>query len=189
MKAALHRLEGRQRLRKAAAGCALVGAVVAGGWTLAHHRTSHPPDHLTIGATAVATAVAPAAARAPGVPSSPAAPPALEPLPPRHAAGAVHPAHPHGDSRAAAAPDVATRTFTLGPTPQNVDVYLDGEKQFAYAPTTRRSPCPGPSNHVIELRSPTGCCFVERIEVGPDRPLPPTTSSRAGSSGAPRTCS
>jgi hypothetical protein len=27
--------------------------------------------------------------------------------------------------------------------------------------------------HVIEFKSPGGCCFGERVEVGPDRPLPP----------------
>ena len=32
---------------------------------------------------------------------------------------------------------------------------------------------PWTENHVIEFRSPSGCCFVERVEVGPDRPLPP----------------
>ncbi len=32
---------------------------------------------------------------------------------------------------------------------------------------------PWTENHIIELRSPAGCCFGERIEVGPDRPLPP----------------
>ena len=27
--------------------------------------------------------------------------------------------------------------------------------------------------HTIEFRSPAGCCFVERVEIGPERPLPP----------------
>ncbi len=27
-------------------------------------------------------------------------------------------------------------------------------------------------DHVLELRSPSGCCFVERVEIGPDHPLP-----------------
>ena len=26
---------------------------------------------------------------------------------------------------------------------------------------------------MLELRSPSGCCFVERVEIGPDHPLPP----------------
>ena len=25
---------------------------------------------------------------------------------------------------------------------------------------------------MIEFRSPSGCCFIERVEVGPERPLP-----------------
>jgi tRNA A-37 threonylcarbamoyl transferase component Bud32 len=27
--------------------------------------------------------------------------------------------------------------------------------------------------HQIEFRSPSGCCFVERVEIGPDKPVPP----------------
>ena len=65
------------------------------------------------------------------------------------------------------------RVFTLGPTPQNVDVYLDGEKKFAYDTDHKTLTVPWTSNHTIELRSPSGCCFSERVEVGPDRPLPP----------------
>ncbi len=65
------------------------------------------------------------------------------------------------------------RTFTLGPTPQNVDVYLDGEKKFAYDTDHKTISVPWSGNHTIELRSAGGCCFSERIDVGPDRPLPP----------------
>jgi hypothetical protein len=65
------------------------------------------------------------------------------------------------------------RIFTLGPTPQNVDVYLDGEKKFAYDTDHKTISVPWSGNHTIELRSPAGCCFSERIDVGPDRPLPP----------------
>jgi serine/threonine-protein kinase len=66
-----------------------------------------------------------------------------------------------------------TRTFSLGPTPQNVDVYLDGRKQFAYDTDHKTLTVPWTEDHVVEFRSPAGCCFVERVEVGPDRPLPP----------------
>ena len=66
----------------------------------------------------------------------------------------------------------ATRTFTLGPTPQNVDVYLDGHRQFGYDLDHTTLAVPWKADHVIEFRSPTGCCFVERVEVGPDHPLP-----------------
>jgi len=72
----------------------------------------------------------------------------------------------------AAAP-VATRTFTLGPTPQNVDVYLDGARQFSYDVDHTKIAVPWAGVHTIEFRSPGGCCFVERVEVGPERPLPP----------------
>ena len=81
---------------------------------------------------------------------------------------------PHRQHPAPAPPRPPTeRTFTLGPTPQNVDVYLDGEKKFAYDTDHKTLTVPWTGNHTIELRSPAGCCFSERIEVGPDRPLPP----------------
>jgi len=67
----------------------------------------------------------------------------------------------------------ASRTFTLGPTPQNVDVYLDGQKQFAYDTDHKTLTVSWNEDHVVEFRSPAGCCFVEKIDVGPDRPLPP----------------
>ena len=65
-----------------------------------------------------------------------------------------------------------SRTFALGPTPQNVDVYLDGVRQFAYDMDHRSLEVPWDRTHVIEFRSPSGCCFVARVEVGPDRTLP-----------------
>ncbi len=65
------------------------------------------------------------------------------------------------------------RIFTLGPTPQNVDVYLDGQRQFGYDVDHKTIAVPWSGVHVIEFRSPSGCCFVERVEVGPERPLPP----------------
>lgn len=68
---------------------------------------------------------------------------------------------------------VATRTFTLGPTPQNVDVYLDGVRQFSYDIDHTKIAVPWVGVHTIEFRSPGGCCFVERVEVGPERPMPP----------------
>jgi hypothetical protein len=79
---------------------------------------------------------------------------------------------PQAPSPGAARPPTE-RTFTLGPTPQNVDVYLDGEKKFAYDTDHKTISVPWSGNHTIELRSPAGCCFSERIDVGPDRPLPP----------------
>jgi hypothetical protein len=54
-----------------------------------------------------------------------------------------------------------------------VVVYLDGKKQFAYDPDHKTQTEPWTEDHLVEFRSPAGCCFVERIEVGPSRPLPP----------------
>jgi tRNA A-37 threonylcarbamoyl transferase component Bud32 len=175
VKAALRRLEGRQRLRQVVAGCAIAGAVAAGGWAVSHNRRSRPPDHTAL----AITAAAPANSRATGAGPIPAAAPSM-PLalsPRRVLGGAGHPAHPHGEIHTAAAerppaPAEPTRTFTLGPTPQNVDVYLDGKRQFSYAPDHTTIAVPWTVDHVLELRSPSGCCFVERVEIGPDHPLP-----------------
>jgi len=72
----------------------------------------------------------------------------------------------------APAEPVATRTFTLGPTPQNVDVYLDGQRQFGYDVDHTKISVPWAGVHIIEFRSPSNCCFPERISVGPEQPLP-----------------
>src|SRR5439155_2824179 len=121
----------------------------------------------------------PAASVRPGPPatSSPVsvmtpAPPAPEA--PRKPAG--HLAHVRAEPRptGADAPTpapVASRTFTLGPTPQKVDVYLDGQRQFAYDPTHTSIAIPWNADHVLELRSRSGCCFVERVDIGPDHAL------------------
>jgi hypothetical protein len=97
---------------------------------------------------------------------------AAEPLgasaPEPAAAGATTAAGPG----ATADPSNGPRTFSLGPTPQNVDVYLDGKRQFAYGPDHTQISVPWDGPHVIELRSPSGCCFAEKVEVGPDRPVP-----------------
>jgi hypothetical protein len=54
-----------------------------------------------------------------------------------------------------------------------VDVYLDGERQFAYDTDHRNLSVPWNGTHQVEFRSPSGCCFVERVEIGPDKPVPP----------------
>ena len=108
--------------------------------------------------------------RAPNRPPRPPAPvvtAATEPTRVIAAPGAARAVAPTGDR---APPE---RVFVLGPTPQNVDVYLDGEKKFAYDTDHKSIAVPWTGNHTIELRGPAGCCFSERIEVGPDRPLPP----------------
>ena len=115
--------------------------------------------------------------------------PASSPVPGR-AAGSARGPHGRSAERGAAeaegsrgsAPGAAerldpgaagARTFALGPTPQNVDVYLDGERQFAYDMDHRSLTVPWTGTHQIEFRSPSGCCFVERVEIGPERPVPP----------------
>jgi len=67
---------------------------------------------------------------------------------------------------------VASRTFTLGPTPQNVDVYLDNQRQFGYDLDHTKISVPWSGVHYIEFRSPSNCCFPERVAVGPELPLP-----------------
>ena len=169
--AALRRLQGRRRLRQAVTAAAL-GAVAAGGvLAAAHHRRSHPPP-------AAVSSVLPAVAHLtpPPAPAPAPAAPVTAPAPPqRRLSAVVRPAHPRGEGHTAvgADPAGATRTFTLGPTPQNVDVYLDGKRQFAYDPDHTTIAVPWNVDHVLELRSPSGCCFVERVEIGPNHPLPP----------------
>jgi tRNA A-37 threonylcarbamoyl transferase component Bud32 len=166
--AALGRLQGRRRLQRTMTAAALVAAATGGVWAAAHHRRSHPQ-------LAAVTRALPAVPRvqqlAPApVPVAQAAPPA-----PRHVSTVVHPTHSHAEGHPSAAGDPAgvMRTFTLGPTPQNVDVYLDGKRQFAYDPEHTTIAVPWKVDHVLELRSPSGCCFVERVEIGPNHPLPP----------------
>jgi serine/threonine-protein kinase len=90
----------------------------------------------------------------------------------------VGPATPEGTATSAAGRGptasgaAGVRTFVLGPTPQNVDVFLDGQRQFAYDTDHRTLSVPWSGVHQVEFRSPAGCCFGERIEVGPDRPFP-----------------
>src|SRR6185312_4713070 len=94
-----------------------------------------------------------------------AASPAPAPMSAKHLPAASHPTRAHEEPRVvgpaverAAPPGAPTRTFTLGPTPQNVDVYLDGKRQFSYAPDHTTIDVPWTSDHVLELRSPSGCC-------------------------------
>jgi tRNA A-37 threonylcarbamoyl transferase component Bud32 len=172
--AALRRLEGRRRLRTAAVTVGIAVLAAGGGWAAVHRARAHlasarqsaalkPPPPPAAAASPVST---PAAVRSTA--------PGLDP--PRHPFLAAHPWRGHGDARAQPEREphaAATRTFTLGPTPQNVDVYLDGERQFGYDPDHTTIDVPWKDDHVIEFRSPTGCCFVERVEVGPDHPIPP----------------
>jgi serine/threonine-protein kinase len=169
--AAIARLQGRRRVKQAAIALAGVAALSAAGWSLAHRPRRHP--------AAVTVASAPTRpAAAPAPPVVPARPPAQQPTPapaPEHHAPPPHPARARAEARPAtvAAHPVSMRTFTLGPTPQNVDVYLDGTRLFAYDPAHTTVSIPWNADHVLELRSPSGCCFVERVDIGPDHPLPP----------------
>jgi eukaryotic-like serine/threonine-protein kinase len=190
---ALRRLEGRTRRRAAALALGGSALLAVAGWSLSRLGTPAPAPRPPAGPTAalspVARATPPAApaampVAAPRVPPLPLAPPhkgeadrrASAPAPrgPR-AAERGAPAAAARDTTAAAgpsAPVMTTRTFTLGPTPQNVDVYLDGERQFAYDTDHQSITVPWTGDHVIEFRSRASCCFVERVEIGPDHPLP-----------------
>jgi tRNA A-37 threonylcarbamoyl transferase component Bud32 len=171
--AALDRLEGRRRLRRVSIALVAVGLLAAGSWKLVRRAGTRPTT-------------APLA-QSWSAPGAPLAPGAVEPrtndvpVPSEEMSQApARPVHTRAHSRAerqgsagVAAAAVPTRTFALGPTPQNVDVYLDGQRQFAYDPTHTSIAIPWNTDHVLELRSPSGCCFVERVEIGPDHPLPP----------------
>jgi len=166
---ALRRLQGRRRLHQAMTAAALVGVAAGGIWAAAHHRRSHPPPAaVSVAVPAVVHLTPPPAA----VQAAPVMPP---PAPLRHLFPVVHPVHSRGEGHAVVGVDPAgaTRIFTLGPTPQNVDVYLDGKRQFAYDPDHTTIAVPWNVDHVLELRSPSGCCFVERVDIGPNHPLPP----------------
>ncbi|HVY36419.1 MAG TPA: serine/threonine-protein kinase [Polyangia bacterium] len=174
--AALDRLEGRRRLRRVSLALLALGVVAVGGWTGARHLQSR--SAARVAARRLSTPETPPPPASPAesavrTEAGPAAGPQMSEQP--------RPAHPHPTRArperqvafAAPAAPVPTRTFTLGPTPQNVDVYLDGQRQFAYDPAHTSIAIPWNTDHVLELRSPSGCCFVERVEIGPDHPLPP----------------
>jgi serine/threonine-protein kinase len=161
--AALRRLEGRARAKKlsgAAVGAAVTIAAVVGLARLANKPAVVAPPPTT-------------AARPVETPkAAPAAPPA-QPEPDRAVSAKPRVEEPrrHPIANRATAREAA-RTFGLGPTPQNVDVYLDGKKQFAYDTDHKTLTVPWTEDHVVEFRSPAGCCFVERVEIGPNHPLP-----------------
>jgi serine/threonine-protein kinase len=162
--AALRRLEGRARARKialVAGGVLACVAGVVGVVRLAKKQHGEAP-------------AAPAMARPVAAPQPAPIPPPVQPEPERVVLAKTRSEEPkrHATGPRAVARE-ATRTFGLGPTPQNVDVYLDGKKQFAYDTDHKTLTVPWTEDHVVEFRSPAGCCFVERVEVGPGRPLPP----------------
>ena len=168
--AALRRLQGRRRVRLATTAAVLVATVVGGLSAAARHRKAHPQLAVVTGVLPAAPHLTPNPAPAP-LPAEPVPTPAP---PQRRQSAVVHPAHARNDVHAATGVDPAgaSRTFTLGPTPQNVDVYLDGKRQFAYDPDHTTIAVPWNADHVLELRSLSGCCFVERVEIGPNHPLP-----------------
>ncbi|MEA2696140.1 MAG: eukaryotic-like serine/threonine-protein kinase [Myxococcales bacterium] len=197
--AALQKLEGRTRLKNAALVVAIVAGIGGMTWGIARLRPT-PGPRPRPAVVASAPPVVPLPTMAPTPPAKPGEPtinpapnPAPKPAPARPGGPALEaapiaaadrrpdqrprpghgPGHPSASNASGEAEGAGGgRTFLLGPTPQNVDVYLDGERQFAYDPDHKSLAVPWPGNHVIEFRSPSGCCFVERIELGPDRPLP-----------------
>jgi eukaryotic-like serine/threonine-protein kinase len=164
--AALGGLERRARGRKTMLVAAAAAALGAGIWGVGHLAPPRPDK----APEAVAPAVVVAKPTLPPTPAKPLGSVDVVDDEPR-------PTHARRLARAAEAPvaggEAGPHTFTLGPTPQNVDVYLDGHKEFAYDTDHKTLTVPWTGNHVIEFRSPAGCCFVEKVEVGPDRPLPP----------------
>ncbi len=168
--AALRRLEGRRRLRTAAAAlgiAALLGGVGSAVVRRVHGRLVRPA--LSLAAPPAPSPIAPAvtttATGSDGTASHRAEPPGAHLSRARDSRAML-------DHEPAGRGGAAIRTFTLGPTPQNVDVYLDGHRQFGYDPDHTTIAVSWKADHVIEFRSPTGCCFVERVEVGPNHPLP-----------------
>jgi serine/threonine-protein kinase len=171
--AALRRLEGRERARKVAVmgavGLGLTAALLGLGRVATKPKPAERARVMVVGEP-----VKPTAATLPLLKTTPVEEPAAKDKEKererdkdeaRRRTGAVRP------TREPARP--ATRTFTLGPTPQNVDVYLDGQKQFSYDTGHTTLTVPWSEDHVVEFRSPAGCCFVERVELGPGHPLPP----------------
>src|SRR5215831_3866857 len=175
--AALRRMEGRARLKMAAAVVSAAGLLAGGVWVGAKklaHRAPAPERSPVAAAPVPAPPVVPAAAAHPAAPEGPAEakPPAAAP---KRAAGprrVAHAAPPAAAATPAIVEPVQTRTFSLGPTPQNVDVYLDGQRQFGYDVDHTKISVPWSGVHVIEFRSPSNCCFPERVSVGPEQPVP-----------------
>jgi serine/threonine-protein kinase len=164
--AALRRLEGRERTRKVvglgAVALGLTAALLGLGRVATKPKERTQPRLIVLGEKPTPT-----------VPKTAARPPVAEVArTPPEAKDETHRRVPAARvAREPARP--AARTFTLGPTPQNVDVYLDGQKQFSYDTDHKTLTVPWTEDHVVEFRSPAGCCFVERVELGPDRPVPP----------------
>jgi len=184
--ASLRRMEGRARLKMAAVAVG-IAAIVGGAASFVvrtmvrQKRAVAPPISAAVTPPAPVVVAPPAvhlsAPVRPALPESavesrsPAAAPKRPPGPRRvaHTPAAATPAAPAAPS---IAEPVQTRTFTLGPTPQNVDVYLDGQRQFGYDVDHTKISVPWAGVHVIEFRSPSNCCFPERVSVGPEQPLP-----------------
>jgi serine/threonine-protein kinase len=178
--AALRRLEGRRRLHTAAATLAIATLVAGAGSAVVHRLHSHPAQPAPLPLARPGLPPHPGLRGATGAARTVSAAPAAPTEPPHHGTPTTaHPPRARADSRSAldleqpgARGGASPRTFTLGPTPQNVDIYLDGRRQFGYDLDHTTIAVPWKGDHVIEFRSPTGCCFVERVEVGPNHPLP-----------------
>ena len=74
-------------------------------------------------------------------------------------------------SRVPAEP-IATRVFKLGPTPQNVDVYLDGQRQFGYDVDHTTIAIPWAGVHVIEFKAARGLLLHRAGGGRPRAPAP-----------------
>jgi eukaryotic-like serine/threonine-protein kinase len=175
---ALRRLEGRARVKIVALVLGVVALVGGGGWLGVKKLGGRPRELARTPPAAPAPPakiivdqrVGPAVV---DVPAQPARPIEI-PLPPVAKRAPVRrPARPTTVvAPAPPAEPVAMRTFTLGPTPQNVDVYLDNQRQFGYDVNHTKISVPWSGVHVIEFRSPSNCCFPVSIPVGPEKPVP-----------------
>src|SRR3954453_16492880 len=125
--AALRRLQGRRRLHQAMAAAALVAAATGGVWAAAHHRRSHRELTALPAAPPAVVRLADLAPRPVAAPVPAATQVTTPAAPQRRVSALVHPTRSRGEVHSSVGADAAgsMRTFTLGPTPQNVDVYLD----------------------------------------------------------------
>jgi serine/threonine-protein kinase len=184
---ALRRIEGRRRVYRGAVvlgSAVLLAGLIWGAFKMA--REDVPAPIALMGGPRVEKARA-AAARPPAAvaPVSAAARPARgdkktapmhpvqaksappKPPAPRPATSqAMRQEEPHTLASATLKPKM--KTFTLAPTPQFVEVWLDGEKQLTYDVGSNKLPIPWDGrDHLVEFRN--DCCEPLQITVGPTR--------------------
>jgi tRNA A-37 threonylcarbamoyl transferase component Bud32 len=179
---ALHRIEGRRRIYRTAValgGAALLAGLIWGAFKMAH--TPVPAPIAVLGGPRVEQARAAAARPAATAPAAAgqARHTKKDPAPQPKVAGRPAPPKPpitrpvtseamHQEDRSAATkPKV--KVYNLAPTPQYVDVYLDGQKAMTFDVGHSTLPVPlDGREHIVEFRN--DCCDPYPIPVGPNRP-------------------